>query len=199
VSEQPDPGPPTTTDQGEHESHTLYRFFGSDGALLYIGITSNVRNRWSRHSKHRLDWQLIASATMEHYPSRAEVLEAEKAAIRSERPLWNKVHNRRSLAEVWALHAAGGWLTADDLAVLFNVKKKVARTWVERRGPFGTGALPHRLSADEELEVCPKAVERMMTERRKIRSGLFPGGIPGRFEDLAEWAAARDLADLSAS
>jgi hypothetical protein len=88
---------PTPERQGvnvKDETHTLYRFYGSDERLLYIGISVNP---WSRFKQHRDDkqwWDDIAQITMEKYPSRETVLEAERRAIGAEKPEHNVVHNR---------------------------------------------------------------------------------------------------------
>lgn len=74
-------------------STTLYRFFDADGALLYVGITKNGAQRWHEHSKSKEWWGRVASTTVEHYDTRAAALDAERAAIVAERPLFNVVHN----------------------------------------------------------------------------------------------------------
>jgi hypothetical protein len=71
----------------------LYRYFDDDGRLLYIGITGN---HWLRTLNHAVKsgWmELAVSSTIARYPSRREALEAEYAAIRGERPLFNWQHN----------------------------------------------------------------------------------------------------------
>lgn len=82
------------------EPHALYRFFDRDGYLLYIGLTKNPGTRWPAHSKDKPWWTEVATITIEHYPTRAEVEAAEIAAIRAERPLYNVQHNRRDEARV---------------------------------------------------------------------------------------------------
>lgn len=74
----------------EPSNQTLYRFFNSDRELLYVGITNNPFNRFTGHSKDK-DWfSEIAYATFEHYSSRLEVDRAETAAIKAEKPKYNK-------------------------------------------------------------------------------------------------------------
>ncbi len=72
----------------------LYRLFDAAKNLLYVGITLNLGERWRTHSGEKVDWALVASAGIEHFPNRADALAAEKAAIKAEHPLWNVVHNR---------------------------------------------------------------------------------------------------------
>lgn len=72
---------------------TLYRFYDRDGLLLYIGIAGNPARRFKQHNDDKLWWSTVATSTMEHYPTRAAALKAEKLAIEAEVPLHNWVHN----------------------------------------------------------------------------------------------------------
>lgn len=73
---------------------TLYRFYDVDDRLLYVGIAMGVNARWAKHSKDKGWWTEVASARIEHLPSRDAALDAEWAAIRDERPIYNVVGNR---------------------------------------------------------------------------------------------------------
>ena len=77
-----------------HDGPTqLYRYFDATGALLYIGVS----RRWFRRNvdhQREASWHYrISSATIEMHPTRAAALDAERDAIRKERPLYNVVHN----------------------------------------------------------------------------------------------------------
>lgn len=76
------------------DPHALYRFFGAGGTLLYIGITNSIPVRLKNHSRDKPWWLGVTSITVEHYPNRAAVLEAERRAIRAEKPLYNDQHNK---------------------------------------------------------------------------------------------------------
>lgn len=76
-----------------NRTHTLYRFWNGD-QLLYVGITSDPGRRWRQHHKSKLWWGDVTAATLEHFPTRAELEAAEVAAIHAERPLHNVMHNR---------------------------------------------------------------------------------------------------------
>jgi predicted GIY-YIG superfamily endonuclease len=74
-------------------SEVLYRFWGKNKELLYIGISKSFGNRFNQHA-HMAEWFAAAeTVTIEHYPTRKSVEAAEKKAIRAERPLHNKTHN----------------------------------------------------------------------------------------------------------
>lgn len=83
---------------GVDDYSVLYRFFASDGTLLYIGITQDLPARLRVHNKTKVDFRLVAYIRLEHFDSREEVLAAETAAIKAERPAWNKVHNNDTAA-----------------------------------------------------------------------------------------------------
>jgi excisionase family DNA binding protein len=70
-------------------SHTLYRFFDADGALLYVGRTIAPARRWREHERHS-DWFAdVATVTRIVYPDAASLADAEREAIREECPLHN--------------------------------------------------------------------------------------------------------------
>ena len=69
----------------------LYRHFDKNQKLLYIGLTNNIHGRISGH-KSASKWFLdIANITLEHFPSRFMLIEAEKEAIRNEKPEHNVI------------------------------------------------------------------------------------------------------------
>lgn len=81
---------------------SLYRFFNKDGDLLYVGISSKLGNRFHEHSKNQPWYEEIVGSTVAHYPTREAALDAERDAIKAERPLYNVVHNRDKAAVPFA-------------------------------------------------------------------------------------------------
>lgn len=77
----------------EPQTFALYRFYGSGGTLLYIGVTGSLPRRLGQHNEDKNWWAGVARVEVEHYPSRTAVLEAEKRAIVAEKPLYNGTHN----------------------------------------------------------------------------------------------------------
>lgn len=76
--------------------YRLYRFFGHDGALLYIGVTG--RAAWRRLIEHVADkpwademagWEVDPRV----WYSEADVLAVEKQTIHDECPRYNTAHN----------------------------------------------------------------------------------------------------------
>jgi len=102
---------------------TLYRFFDKAGAVIYIGSTWSPHVRWSEHEGR--DWfPDVATVTVEHYTDADELREAERAAIRTEQPRYNRlglgIDYRRLAASVTAAEdaAAREQRHADDVAAL---------------------------------------------------------------------------------
>ena len=75
---------------------TLYRFYDADDVLLYVGISERGPERWKAHRKGKPWWTDVARTTTEHYDTRQQALDAERAAIIAEKPLHNVVHNSGS-------------------------------------------------------------------------------------------------------
>jgi predicted GIY-YIG superfamily endonuclease len=67
----------------------LYRLYGADGTLLYVGITFDPKTRFWQHGDRKEWWWEVARNTVTWYRSRYDALRAETAAIKTERPLYN--------------------------------------------------------------------------------------------------------------
>jgi GIY-YIG catalytic domain len=71
----------------------LYRHYDATGRLLYVGISFCFANRMKEHFfSHWYDE--IARVDIERFPTREAACEAERKAIRSEKPLYNDGKNR---------------------------------------------------------------------------------------------------------
>lgn len=96
-----------------NQPHALYRFFDHTDVLLYVGITADLSARMKNHAKGKPWWTQIANITVEHFATRQEALDAEKKAIREEKPLHNDQHN----PHVWVSDLPdpakidGAWIT----------------------------------------------------------------------------------------
>ena len=71
----------------------LYRYFDERTLPLYIGITGDLAIREQGHISASRWAELVASSTVTRYPTRRAALEAERAAIKGEQPLFNKQYN----------------------------------------------------------------------------------------------------------
>jgi hypothetical protein len=69
----------------------LYRMFNEAGELLYVGITAHLGARWDAECRQVAWWPDVRRQTVVWYASRTEAEAAEKAAIQSEKPIFNKL------------------------------------------------------------------------------------------------------------
>ncbi|MDX3588542.1 GIY-YIG nuclease family protein [Streptomyces europaeiscabiei] len=68
----------------------LYRFYASDKALLYVGVTGQPIERWVKHRRQARWWPTAAYVSVEIHPNTWQALDAERLAIRTEHPSFNK-------------------------------------------------------------------------------------------------------------
>ncbi|MCX4232061.1 GntR family transcriptional regulator [Streptomyces ortus] len=86
-----------TTEPEPSERTALYRFFDAAGNLLYVGVSGNTEARWRQHAESKPWWSDVADKTTEWLGSRAEALDAERIAIRTEKPLHNHQNKPSSI------------------------------------------------------------------------------------------------------
>jgi predicted GIY-YIG superfamily endonuclease len=76
-----------------HNKFVLYRHWDKYDDLLYVGKTIDIPARFRQH-RIKSDWIYdVVKITLERFSSHEEVMEAEKQAIISEHPRYNKHHN----------------------------------------------------------------------------------------------------------
>ena len=68
---------------------TLYRLFATDGELLYIGESVRPFERLGQHARTQSWYGSVATASFEHFATKAAAVAAETEAISSERPRFN--------------------------------------------------------------------------------------------------------------
>lgn len=69
----------------------LYRFFDSDGRLLYVGVSLNLISRLRTHETDSHWFNRAKTVTIETLNSEDEAFDAEAVAIQTEHPLHNIV------------------------------------------------------------------------------------------------------------
>lgn len=72
---------------------SLYRLYDEEGVLLYVGIAGNPGRRFEQHRGQKPWWHEVSSMSLEHFDTRDEALIAEKDAIVTEHPLYNRQHS----------------------------------------------------------------------------------------------------------
>jgi len=77
----------------EFEPYALYRWFDARDILLYIGRTGELGRRISGHIARSRWMQFAASSTVERRGTLEDVNRAEREAIETEHPIFNKQYN----------------------------------------------------------------------------------------------------------
>lgn len=70
----------------------VYRFYDTEGALLYVGLTAVGVARWVQHASEQPWWPEVATVTVAHFATVALAADAERRAILAEQPRHNVVH-----------------------------------------------------------------------------------------------------------
>lgn len=76
----------------------LYRLYDAGDQLLYVGISRDPSGRFKAHAHEKSWWHHVVRTEIEWRDGWKQAREAEDAAIRSERPLYNGT-----------LHLGPGW------------------------------------------------------------------------------------------
>ena len=85
---------------GDDMPRYLYRLFGADGSLLYIGQTVDLGTRLRNHSRSKSWWPEVATWTADGpYPGKRAALTAEAEATCQESPRysWCPLHRAAAL------------------------------------------------------------------------------------------------------
>ncbi len=133
----------------------IYRFYGTERELLYIGTTTFVwgtPERWLGHRASAKWWHLAAYLSVVYLKPGVDRFEAERKAIRSERPAFNVVHNRQRVQLEVRLDEGPDAIVAAFRRHLF------AEDFAALRAAFA-GASDDDMDAEPEVEVEAK-VER---------------------------------------
>lgn len=71
----------------------LYRYYDAEDVLLYVGVSANMPGRLEGHEADSTWMDFAHWSTLEHFPDRADAEAAEIAAIETDRPIFNILHN----------------------------------------------------------------------------------------------------------
>ena len=155
------------------EETALYRVYGETDLLLYIGISNNFGRRWREHAKKQPWWGEKRRLTVdEWFPFRSDAEAAEAAAIRAERPKYNKTH---------------------------NVQRPAKRRSAEYLSIAASAEPPTPLATSAEVAVYLEMSEWKLATLRRQGSGP-PCRILGRsprynWKDVEEWLAGHPDGD----
>jgi DNA-binding transcriptional regulator YhcF (GntR family) len=130
---------------------TLYRFFDADNRLLYVGVSEFPWFRWKTHKACVSWWEVTHHITLEHFQYREQALAAEKAAIQTDRPVFNRMHRAADIQ----INQAEQPFSRDQIVDAF---REAARGGRLRNG----GLLPP----------VPVMCERFLASRATVRAAM---------------------------
>ena len=139
---------PVQVGRGDVKTHTLYRFYDAAGRLLYVGITANPITRFKQHRREKPWWLDVAEIKMQQFASRPDLENAERQAIRDERPLWNVIYAKRDVPSTsnaprspesrpkWRCHGCGTEIVGVGAAMFLSrderMRADACRQWWEQ-------------------------------------------------------------------
>lgn len=136
----------------------VYRHFDASGTLLYVGVSLCAVTRLSGHREHSGWFQEIARVTVEWFDSRELALEAERKAIRAEKPKHNKNNvervdrRRREPQAVESQHALTERLVnfrplyePREVASALNLAPRIVNRYIEG-GQIGYVEIPNTVN-----------------------------------------------------
>lgn len=84
---------------GDTTPTDLYRFYDSEGRLLYVGISLSAAQRAADHRREKSWWPDVARMDVVHLENRREAEDQERYAIVTERPIHNVIYNGKRPAD----------------------------------------------------------------------------------------------------
>ena len=176
------------------ERTALYRFYGEDDVLLYVGITNELGQRWSNHARLKPWWPEVVRQEAIWLPTREEAAAAEVTAIKSETPRYNIAHavvpltpeQIRTLNALDLAHEA--WMAARQ-----DADAAKAEFFEACADAVGDGHAPDEIAARQKARKTPEQIDAKFTFsaayiRRMVRNigvAALPGG-PKRKQPSSE-------------
>lgn len=127
--------------------NAIYRFFGSNDVLLYVGRSKNPFKRLNGHLRDK-DMKAVKSITIQWVSRKVDIVAVEAAAIRSEKPVWNIHHTK----------------VAEDKAAKVA---KAAELKAAKKAPPRTVNIPVRVS-NEEREAYTQAANALGVSKAEV-------------------------------
>lgn len=167
--QQPDPSKrkalplSVSNDTQTERQAAVYRLYGADGSLLYVGSSYNPERRYRDHYRKPW-WPLVVRRVEEWHPSKDDAYAAEMKAIAAERPVHNHMGTPQYVPPSEKAAAQRSHLSGE-----LTVKEIMAKHGVSRQS----------LHTYRQDPTFPLPVSRPGT-----------GGLRWREDELAAWFAA---------
>lgn len=114
------------------ERTAVYRIYGADSELLYVGITKDFGARWAQHAAKQPWWPEVARQTVDWHESREAALAEEARAIKAEGPRHNSWRTAGVNKSVPSEQAVGQRFK--ELRVAIGLSQTDAATHMAQRG-----------------------------------------------------------------
>ena len=114
----------TEVDVSDVAPTTVYKFYGEDDELLYIGITGTGLRRIGQHRRNAEFWSKSTRIELEHFDTRTDALDRERELIRSLKPPFNTIHNpdsARWVADEIEFEIPETYVSLNEIADLYRV------------------------------------------------------------------------------
>jgi excisionase family DNA binding protein len=141
--------------------HVVYKLYGADADLLYVGSTTDLAVRFYQHSVSAPWWPEVLRLEVEEHPNRAVMLDAEKRLVQELHPPYNTKHRiPRHDTPLRALPDGTRYLTPRDL----SEKLAVSLAWV--RDCIDKGDLGASRDQGGSTRVAESDLRKFLEERR---------------------------------
>jgi excinuclease UvrABC nuclease subunit len=84
----------------EHDQTALYQFYNSENALIYVGVTYQLKKRLYQHARDKSWWPEVARQEVDWYDRRSDALEAEARLIELHDPPYIGSRSRSDLKDM---------------------------------------------------------------------------------------------------
>lgn len=133
---------------------TLYRLYGQNMTLLYVGITDDYLARMRQHSEKSW-WSEVRLADRQEFPTRMAAADAERIAIANENPKHNKAGATKRAKPAPAPRVRGAarrLVSQQEAAEYLGVSDRTIRNYIARGDLLGyrvTGSRLVRIDLDD--------------------------------------------------
>lgn len=136
-------------------NHFVYRYFDSQGRLLYVGYAVNLDRRWQEHRLTRPGMASQVSAARIAGPFCFQVARSvERKALESEGPLYGWTPLKQSIKQRW--DARGGDQPINPYWDAFDPTRGIGLSWRERADLRAMGVrLPPIVAAFADTDGVP--------------------------------------------
>ncbi|WP_405888827.1 GntR family transcriptional regulator [Streptomyces sp. NBC_01136] len=161
------------------ERTALYRLYGADDRLLYVGISNEPKERMKAHAADKPWWGQVETRDFEWFETRERAAKAEVDAIRLEQPLHNHAHNT---AAVLALLPAAleEPLRPQFTPVVADDRSAAQRMAADIRALTMAGELPTGSRLPTTQDLCTRYKVSNVTVQRGLRILKSEGFAVGR-------------------